>query len=100
MAVPIPPSQPDRSGVRRVEDTVEGDFHRQLELSVPQYEPGVERRIQNVVIHDDNAEFCSSPKRSKRARLDIFGCTFALDRTVRVQTSCLLTLRHSDQFSA
>ena len=27
----------------------------------------------------------------ERARLEIFGCTLDLDRTVRVQTSCLLT---------
>ena len=35
---------------------------------------------------------CSSLKQSKRARLEIFGCTLDLDRTIRVQTSCRLRI--------
>ena len=40
-----------------LELAVDGDFRKQLVLSVSQDEPGVEIQMQNVVVHYGNTEF-------------------------------------------
>ena len=70
ISVPIPPPLTDHAGIHSelesvsttqpssepLELAVDGDFRKQLVLSVPQDELGVEIRIQNVAVHHDNTE--------------------------------------------
>ena len=105
MLVPIPPSPPARSGICLVKlqpvlktqpsrDSLEQDvdaiFANKLCYRCLCVKPGERKdEFKIVVLHHDSTEFCSRRRRTNGQDSKIFGCTLDLDRTVRVQTSCL-----------
>ena len=81
--------QPSREPLEQVADD---GFRKQLELSVPQYEPEewkYELMMSSFTTTMLDLLFAEAERKDKTRKFS--GCTSDLDRTIRVQTRCLLT---------